>query len=131
MNFRSRIYKKKRALAPSPKKATIPMSNLPLPKFFTYQYTFGGAGSSSAATVPQPNATIFVPAFPIDWNLGLDWAVPEKQAKVVRGNAEGYECDECFDFYPMAELNMPEDSKSCSHFRCYGCRKGLKTIFGK
>jgi hypothetical protein len=113
------------------------MSNLPAPKYYTYQLAGGGGGGGggsvqgSFALQPQPNATIFVPAFPIDWNIGLDWAVPEKQAKVVRGNAEGYECDECSDFYPMAELNMPEGSKNCSHFRCYGCRKGLITIFGK
>ena len=129
VNFKSRIYKKRRPLALLRKKATISMSNLPLPKFFTYQYTFGAGGGGS--TIPHSNATIFIPPFPIDWNVGIDWAGPIKQSKVFQGNAEGYECDSCKDFYPMAELNMPEDSKECTHFRCYGCRKGLITIFGK
>jgi hypothetical protein len=106
------------------------MSNLPPPKYYTYQYTFGGRGGNGANAL-QPQASIFVPAFPIDWNVGIDWAVPEKQKKVIRGNAEGYECNECSDFYPMAELNMPEDSKEPTKFRCYGCRKGLITVFGK
>ncbi len=111
------------------------MSNLPPPKYYTYHisgFGGGGGGAGSAALQPQPNATIWAPSFPIDW-IGIDWAAPisTKQCKVIRGNAEGYECDECEDFYPMAELNMPEDSKECTHFRCYGCRKGLITIFGK
>lgn len=61
---------------------------------------------------------------------GLDWAIPQSesehvpQAKVKIGNAEGYECKCCNDFYPMAELNMPDKT-----FKCYSCRKGLAILF--
>lgn len=52
-----------------------------------------------------------------------------KQAKVKVGNTEGYECRDCKDFYPMAELNQPDNAKEYKTFSCYSCRKGLKTIF--
>ena len=48
---------------------------------------------------------------------------PWEQAKVKCGNAEGYECIKCNDFYPMAEINMPNKT-----FECYSCRKGLFSI---
>ncbi len=47
----------------------------------------------------------------------------KEQAKVKCGNAEGYECIKCNDFYPMAEINMPNKT-----FECYSCRKGLFSI---
>lgn len=52
-----------------------------------------------------------------------------KQQKVQVGNAEGYECTDCKDFYPLAELNQPDNANEYTSFTCYGCRKGLKTIF--
>lgn len=58
-----------------------------------------------------------------------DITVQSSQPKVQMGNTIGYECWECFDFYPMAELNEPEGASHRYKFRCYGCRKGLKTIF--
>ncbi len=66
--------------------------------------------------------------------IGIDYGYPvtvivSKQQKVKIGNEEGYECDKCKDFYPMAELNQPDGSDACTNFTCYGCRKGLKTIF--
>lgn len=62
--------------------------------------------------------------------IEIDFALPiEKQQKVQNGNAEGYECSECKDFYPMAELNQPENAEEFIRFTCYGCRKGLNTVF--
>jgi len=92
------------------------MALLPPGKFYTYTATT----SSSMG-------------FPIDWVAGIDWACQpiSKQEKVWHGNAEGFECNECSDFYPMAELNLPEGSKEPSAFQCYCCRKGLKTLFGR
>ncbi len=55
--------------------------------------------------------------------------VSNKQKKITNGNAEGYECTGCKDFYPFAELNQPEHATTFTSFACYGCRKGLKTIF--
>lgn len=64
--------------------------------------------------------------------IGVDLAaLPTKQPKVFQGNEEGYECRECNGFYPMAELNLPEGSEDCHSFACYGCRKGLITLFKK
>jgi NAD-dependent SIR2 family protein deacetylase len=42
------------------------------------------------------------------------------QPKVIHGNVEGYDCIKCGEFYPMAELNMPNKT-----FCCYSCRNGL------
>ena len=95
------------------------------PQWFTFGYGGGGAAA------PAPIATIPNSAlFPLDFML-LDWALPVKQSKVQHGNCEGYECADCKDFYPMAELNMPEDTKDPIRFECYSCRKGLRTLFGK
>lgn len=52
-----------------------------------------------------------------------------KQSKVKEGNLEGYKCTECKDFYPMAELNQPDNATEFTSFVCYSCRKGLKTVF--
>lgn len=51
------------------------------------------------------------------------------QRKVTKGDEEGYECIECQDFYPMAELNFPEGDKVHFEFKCYCCRKGLRGFF--
>lgn len=56
-------------------------------------------------------------------------AFDNKQQKICIGNAEGYKCTDCDCFYPMSELNQPEGSNEFTTFRCYGCRKGLKSIF--
>lgn len=95
-----------------------------IPKWYTYNYSFGSQIPASKPTAPTS-------LFPIEWITGIDLVVPIKQEKVTRGNCEGYECITCKDFYPMAELNMPEESKDPTSFKCYGCRKGLITIFGK
>lgn len=51
------------------------------------------------------------------------------QTKIKVGNTDGFECTDCKDFYPMAELNQPDNAKDYVRFTCYSCRKGLKTIF--
>lgn len=51
------------------------------------------------------------------------------QTKIKVGNTDGFECTDCKDFYPMAELNQPDNAKDYTRFTCYSCRKGLKTIF--
>lgn len=72
--------------------------------------------------------TIFGPSEPIVFS-GVDFAAIQKQKKVKSGSTEGYECTDCKDFYPMAELNQPDNSEEYIRFTCYGCRQGLKTIF--
>jgi hypothetical protein len=69
----------------------------------------------------------------INGDLSGDYSAPQpasppKQPKVKHGNEEGYECTRCADFFPMAELNMPEDVAVDDRvsFACYACRKGLK-----
>ncbi len=93
--------------------------------WFTYHWTASG-GNAVLPTATIPNAALY----PADF-IGIDLCFPAKQNKVWCGNCEGYECSECKDFYPMAELNMPEDSKDPIRFECYSCRKGLRTLFGK
>jgi hypothetical protein len=51
------------------------------------------------------------------------------QKKVCRGSEEGYECSECSDFYPYAELNSPPKEKEKFEFICYSCRKGYGRLF--
>lgn len=87
-------------------------------------------GSSNSGVCSSSNIQI---DFNLDWSgIGLDWAVEKKkQEKVLRGNAEGYECEECKDFYPMAELNQPSGASTFYTFKCYSCREGLRTIFEK
>lgn len=53
------------------------------------------------------------------------------QLKIKVGNSEGYECDECKEYCPMAELNSPEGAKYFTSFICYSCRNGLKTLYKK
>lgn len=77
----------------------------------------GGFGASGFGDIPFPEL-IFDP-------------IIIKQKKVKVGNAEGYECTDCKDFYPMAELNQPDGVIEYVSFTCYGCRKGLKTFFEK
>jgi len=60
----------------------------------------------------------------LDEQLSLIFDEPEVQQKVMQGNAEGYKCTCCKDFYAMAEINMPDKT-----FKCYSCREGLVTIF--
>lgn len=43
--------------------------------------------------------------------------VKPSQPKVTQGNLEGYRCKSCQEFYPMAELNQPDNT-----FKCYECR---------
>lgn len=73
--------------------------------------------------------SMYLPFFPIGRIYATDPCVVTKQAKVVVGNAEGYECVTCKDFYPMAELNQPDNATEYTSFACYSCRKGLKTFF--
>lgn len=69
-------------------------------------------------------------AFPSDPNQEkYELAVIPKQAKVKVGHSEGYECSSCKDFYPMAELNQPDNVKEFKIFTCYGCRKGISSYF--
>ena len=49
----------------------------------------------------------------------------EKQEKVTQGNISGYECVGCYDFFPQAELNWPENYTRPLQFKCYVCRKGI------
>ena len=90
-------------------------------------FTFNVSNISNITFYPTTGATTVVP----EW-IGIDFAaVPAKQQKVRQGHEEGYECRECNGFYPMAELNIPEGSEDCHSFACYGCRKGLITLFKK
>lgn len=92
-----------------------------------YSYNFGPSFNFSSQS-------LFTPAYPVqivfgDISENSSELTPVKQSKIKRGNAEGYECGTCKDFNPMADLNMPEDSKDPTYFICYGCRKGLITVF--
>lgn len=72
---------------------------------------------------------LWIPFYPTEDVLNTRCGGVVKQAKVTVGNAEGYECSRCLDFYPMAELNQPDEAIECTYFTCYSCRKGLKTFF--
>jgi hypothetical protein len=95
--------------------------------------------TSSGNTTINPGGFVtvntFFPTFYIPttlWPVAPDLSPPYqvvKQNKVKIGNAEGYECTGCKDFYPMAELNQPENSKECTTFTCYSCRNGLSIIY--
>lgn len=94
---------------------TIPVNTAP--------HSTNSGGTCAPSTVQA--------SFGLDF-FGIDWAVEKtKQEKVTRGNTEGYECEECQDFYPMAELNQPDGTKTFYTFKCYGCRNGLSTLFKK
>lgn len=96
-----------------PKTITGPVS-LPLP---TYTYTVSPTGYI------QLN---------LDFPYGsLEYDNEAIQSKIRVGDEEGYECTDCQEFYPMAELNQPDNAKEYLTFTCYGCRKGLKTCFEK
>lgn len=101
----------------------------PLPTWYTIPVNTTPHSTNSGVCAPS-TAQI---GFNLDFSgIGIDWAVEKtKQEKVTRGNAEGYECEECQDFYPMAELNQPDDAKTFYTFKCYSCRKGLRTLFKK
>lgn len=66
--------------------------------------------------------------FDLELPFTADYDTPRQQ-KVVIGNSEGYECTDCKEFYPFAELNQPENAAKFSSFTCFGCRKGLKSYF--
>lgn len=90
-------------------------------------FTFNNLGSQTITFYPTTVISV-----PQEHFIGIDYAaVPQKQQKVWQGSEEGYECRDCNGFYPMAELNLPEGSEDCHSFACYGCRKGLITLFKK
>lgn len=76
-------------------------------------------------TIITPNFPVFFldEALEVDFN-DEDFRPEYQQPKVKQGNAEGYCCIKCKDFYDMAEINMPDKT-----FQCYSCREGLETVF--
>ena len=97
------------------------------------QQVFAVNPNGYVTIIPAQNMAMWLPFYPL-MPIGGHPASSDKSAKQSRitiGNAEGYECSECQEFYPMAELNQPDNVDEFTIFTCYSCRKGLKTFFKK
>lgn len=92
----------------------------------------GGGAASTSGNVGGSGWVAFIPFIPGQYEITIgQGGSSSKQLKIKRGNAEGYECMDCKDFCPMAELNMPEGSSEFTGFKCYSCRNGLSLFILK